>query len=122
MTRVISAISAANAQYAKERKDERKRPEWLMYDPGFGGQLSDKSMTCRVHVCADSAQAQDFHRSDNVVVVQNNKPDSPCVALMTAMNRAKNGDHFIVITKMQSLKEYRERQQQQPAHDDEQKE
>jgi len=94
----------------------------MMYAPDFGGQVSDKSMTCRVHVCADSAQAQEFLRADNVVVVQNNKPESPCVALMTALNRANNGDHFIVITKMQSLQEYRERQQDQPANDDEQEE
>jgi len=106
ITRVAGAISAANAEHAKQRSAAGQDVEFKLYPTSFGGRDKGKSMECMAHVCRDSAKAQEFDRCDRLVLVQNNHQDTPCVALMTAINNARSGDHFIVITRQRSLQQY----------------
>jgi len=106
MQTCVDTLAATGVEDVKHRSGTGASALWLLYPSNYKGQTTPKGMTCKAHMCPESALMQHSETSDHVILVQNNWQDKPCVHLMKKMNEARDGDHFFVLTKTKSFQEF----------------
>jgi len=100
------ALAATGVEDVKDRTRTGAAARWLLYPANFKGRTTLKGVRVKVHMCPASALEQNSQTSDNVILVQNNWQDKPCVHMMNMINDARDGDHFVILTKTISKQQF----------------